>query len=203
MITQNKFIFLRHGQTQENLNGRYHGRSNAPLNETGQRQIRKASETLKNMGSFITLSSPLQRCRDCCEILKENVPKMQRHDIIFEDDLMEFDFGIFEGLNYKEMKEKYPEETRKWQHEWRDFCIPEGEGIPQIYHRVSGFLQKIQRQFPGCNFLMVTHWGVIQAALAYLLHNSIEGFWKYELKNGGLTVISYSEDGNILNSLNT
>ena len=93
-----KICFIRHGQTDENLNGRVQGRKDFPLNENGKEQAHILAKALKIRGdSFDCIySSPLERAYDTASIIKSdlnlNIP------IIKDDAFIERDFGIYEGV---------------------------------------------------------------------------------------------------------
>lgn len=195
---QSKILFLRHGQTDGNLKKSFNGRTNNPLNKTGRQQIIQIAPYIKQQMPMLVFSSTLQRCRDCCDIIFEN--DLSR--VNFMDELMEIDFGIFEGKAQNELFKKFPKEMEKYSKNWQNYTIPNGEGVPDIYKRVSDFLIRIFKTYPGCNFLFIGHWGVIQSALSYLLHNSIEGFFKYNLVNGGLTTLTVNDNDYVLEELN-
>ena len=57
-VPKRKFLFLRHGQTDWNLQGRFQGHSDIPLNETGLAQARLAAERLSGQGIELIISSP-------------------------------------------------------------------------------------------------------------------------------------------------
>jgi alpha-ribazole phosphatase len=191
------FYFLRHGETDENIQKKYCGRTQTSLNATGRAQIEKVKPIVQSKGSLIPFCSPLQRCRDTYDIVKNPL-----HQATYANELMEFDFGIFEGKTYKELMQDCPEAMQEWLDNWKTYTIPQGEGVPDIYNRVKTYLQSLIDTYPGCNILIVSHFGVIQSALAWLLFDSIEGFWKFELKNGGLTCVSKQGKQGILHSLN-
>lgn len=192
-----KLLFVRHGQTDENLTKKYFGQTMCPLNETGRKQAAALKPKLEGVGSYLAFSSPLQRCLDTAEILLEGSQKPT-----IAEELQEFDFGIFEGKGFQEIQREHPEEADLWMNDWKNFQIPNGEGVPQLYERVKNYLDHVMDVYNGANLLFVTHFGVIEAALAYLLHGSIDGFWKYEFRNASLQVVNVHNEHHTLSVLN-
>ena len=104
-----KLILVRHGQTQMNVDGIFFGKLDPSLNETGKEQCKKTRELLKDRYKYdFIYSSDLKRASETAEIVNYlDLPiKLDRR-------LEEIDFGIFEGLSYKEILEKYPAEAKK------------------------------------------------------------------------------------------
>ncbi len=183
MVTQ-KYIFIRHGETDDNVIRKYSGQTETPLNEKGFTQADQLKEIVKEYEPYIIFSSPQQRCKDTAKTI------FGLHDTItFADELTEFNFGIFEGYTHSELQKKFPEDIKNWFENWETYSIPEGEGVPDIYKRATDFFKSLENEYPGCNILFVTHYGIIASALTYFLHGSIDGFWKYELDNASITVL--------------
>ena len=103
-----KLILVRHGQTDMNAQKLYFGKLNPPLNDLGISQAYQAKEKLLGIDYDKIYSSPLERAKQTAEICN-----YLDKDIIFDSKLEEINFGIFEGLTFKEMSEKYPIEVKK------------------------------------------------------------------------------------------
>lgn len=88
-----EFLFLRHGQTDWNLDQRLQGRSDPELNATGLAQAESAADVLSAHRIGVICTSPLQRARQTANILSTrlHVP------VTAEPDLIERDFGDLEG----------------------------------------------------------------------------------------------------------
>ena len=88
--------FVRHGQTNHNLNKLLAGRCDIELNETGIEQAKKARDNAKNLKIDLIMCSPLIRAKQTCLIIN------QKHaaPIIIKDELIERDFGKYESKEY-------------------------------------------------------------------------------------------------------
>ena len=102
-----KLILVRHGQTEMNAQKLYFGKLNPPLNDLGICQAYEAKNKLLNIDYDNIYSSPLERARQTAKICN-----YLNKDIIFDSNLEEINFGIFEGLTFKEIAEKYPNEVK-------------------------------------------------------------------------------------------
>ena len=103
MIPQRSFYFLRHGQTDWNVAGRFQGHTDIPLNEAGLAQARAAAEALAACRIDLIVASPLIRARKTAEIVAE---QLQR-PLLFDDELKERHFGSLEGLIVNDVKAQF------------------------------------------------------------------------------------------------
>jgi probable phosphoglycerate mutase len=131
MPVQEVFL-VRHGETEWSLNGRHTGSSDIPLTENGRQVARRWQPFAATRMFDLVLTSPLQRARETCELagLGERAET--------DPDLMEWDYGAYEGLTPKEIREKQP----AWMI-FRDGC-PGGESPEQIGSRVDRVIAKIR-----------------------------------------------------------
>lgn len=176
-----KLILVRHGETEMNLNKIYYGRLDPGLTARGIEQIRKTREILLELNYDVIYSSPLLRAKetaDICNYLKRNIN--------YSDNLMELDFGIFEGLTYKEICEKYPDKMEKAEKEWQTYNYETGESPLEMFTRVKEFLKKLDYSKDN---LIVAHWGVLNSIMSYFYSDSLDAYWKFDFKNGGIAVL--------------
>jgi len=93
MICKKPFFYIRHGQTDWNLENRYQGQRDIPLNQTGIAQAHAAIDGLRNRGITHIYSSPLQRARRTADIINA----VLKLPVVEVDDLQEVNFGALEG----------------------------------------------------------------------------------------------------------
>ena len=191
-----KFILIRHGQTDMNKDQLYYGRLDVPINETGKEQ---AENTRKNLIELEIdydkiYSSPMKRAYETAEIVNYKNLEIEK-----DDELREMDFGIFEGLSYKEIIKKYPEEMEKLKKDWKTYSYVTGENPFMLQKRALKFLEKIDK---NKNNMVVTHWGIICTLLSFLFSSELEGYWKYQVKNGGIVIIEFADGYPILCGFN-
>src|SRR5262245_22880774 len=126
-------IYLaRHGETAWSLSGQHTGLTDLPLTERGERNARRLGERLKGLAPARVFTSPLQRAHHTCELAGfKNVAEM-------DSDLVEWDYGQYEGLRTAEIQAKRPD----WQL-FRDGC-PGGEAPAQVAARADRVVQRIR-----------------------------------------------------------
>jgi probable phosphoglycerate mutase len=96
------FWYLRHGETDWNVQGLSQGNVDIPLNPTGLAQARAAAGLLKGRGIASIVSSPLSRARVTAEIVAEALGL----PVALDSDLREVSFGVQEG---KTMGDWFPD----------------------------------------------------------------------------------------------
>ena len=118
-----RLLLLRHGQTELSAQRRYSGRGNPALTELGRRQAERAPHgtSAQKGGIDAVVSSPLQRAYDTAAA----AAKALGLDVVVDDDLIETDFGAWEGLTFGEAADRDPELHRRW---LRDTAVPPPDG---------------------------------------------------------------------------
>ena len=135
-------ILLRHGQSQWNLENKFTGWVDVPLSERGAADCEKAGKVLldRKVHFDIGFTSRLKRASDTLRII---LKILGQEDIPVEIDsaLNERHYGDLQGLNKKEMAEKYgQEQVLLWR---RDYFVrpPNGESVEDCGHRVTPYFK--------------------------------------------------------------
>ena len=160
-------VFLRHGQTDWNLLHRYQGRSDLPLNATGEQQAREANEKLKGFHFDAVYCSDMDRAKTTARLALKGI--FPYEDVRFDRRLRERSFGIYEGGPYD--KEDLPEEYRiGMEADPEGFKFPEGESFLDVEERVRPFFNEIMEKHRGQTVLVVAH-GSLLSILRFVADN--------------------------------
>jgi broad specificity phosphatase PhoE len=127
-----QIYLIRHGETEWSLSGQHTGITDIPLTANGQRDAKLIASLLSKMHFAKVLTSPLQRARKTCELAGLGV-----HAEV-ERDLMEWNYGEYEGLTSEQICQTSP----GWML-FRDGC-PGGETPSQVSARVDRLIEKIR-----------------------------------------------------------
>jgi broad specificity phosphatase PhoE len=155
-----RLLLVRHGETGWNLDSRFQGHADPPLNETGRTQARKLAAALANRSFAAVYTSPLRRAFETAEIVA--APHGLRPVAV--KGLREVDVGAWQGLTRDEVERRFPEQFRRWLafgEGWDD-----GESYEEMGRRVIASLFELARLHEGETVLGVTHGGPIRAAIA-------------------------------------
>jgi broad specificity phosphatase PhoE len=128
-----EIVLVRHGETEWSRDWRHTGRTDIPLTETGREQAKVLRAPLSDWKFARVYSSPLSRARDTCELAGLG----DRAELT--EALLEWDYGEYEGITTKEIREKRPD----W-FLWRDGC-PGGETAEEVGARVDPLIAELKR----------------------------------------------------------
>jgi alpha-ribazole phosphatase len=155
-------ILVRHGLTDWNVERRYQGRLDIPLNATGRQQARTLRVRLKNTPFDSVYSSPLRRAFETAQIIAPDKP------IRRDARLAEIDHGDWQGKTQQEIEAEWPHQWDAWNSDPDSFTPPGGETIADVQLRIKEFLAEME----GQAILCVSHGVVIQAFLSTVLCTS-------------------------------
>jgi probable phosphoglycerate mutase len=164
-VTRAILTLVRHGETSANLEGIWHGSTDAPLTDRGRAQAdRVAGWLMRECPDAAALyTSPLLRARDTARAIAESIGLAPQ----LEPSLAEYHLGEWEGKSYRELHETH----RLWDEMRRDadFAPPGGESPRQVTGRITLALQRIGASHPGERVIVVVHGGALSLALAAIL----------------------------------
>ncbi|WP_186392084.1 MULTISPECIES: histidine phosphatase family protein [unclassified Pannonibacter] len=157
-------IFIRHGQTDWNAEGRMQGQKDIPLNDTGRSQARRNGKAL---ASFLAhggidpaelrfIASPLGRTRETMDLMREAMG-LPAGGYELEPRVKEITFGDWEGRTLEELAASDPELVAQRRSDKWGFVPPQGESYAMLSQRISGWLA--EQTAPSVS---VIHGGVIR-----------------------------------------
>ncbi|MBN2617072.1 MAG: histidine phosphatase family protein [Spirochaetales bacterium] len=172
-----ELIFIRHGQTDWNLEKRLQGIQDIPLNQTGREEAERLTSSFNISVNSIT-SSPLSRAYETAEILNKKLGL----NIYSDRRLVERDFGELSGKSVDYSKTVN-----------RDlFGV---ESIHSMESKISSFLKDMEKLTQGTH-IVVTHGGVINILLNMLSEGELN--WENTpIHNCSLTSIIFDSSWNI------
>ncbi|MCL2224157.1 MAG: bifunctional histidine phosphatase family protein/GNAT family N-acetyltransferase [Defluviitaleaceae bacterium] len=169
-----KICIMRHGETDWNVQGRWQGREDIPLNENGRQQARSAGFALKN-GAIkwdAIFTSPLKRAKETGKIIAEILGITEIYE---NEDLTEREFGVVAGMLPAEREAHFAAGNYEGMESWED-----------LHDRVHGaVLNSANKLFPK-NILIISHGGAIKSIMNKLINEEI-GF----LKNTCTSLLSF------------
>ena len=173
-----QLIIMRHGQTDDNVDHRYTGTNDVPLNEQGREQARAAG-CARNVPLVFT--SHLSRAQETARICFPNAQQIVRSA------LSEMNFGDFQGRTPDEMEDDAT--YRAWVDQWCIPSCPNGESRDEYTARVTQAIRKIvvaQAAEGASQVVVVAHGGTVMATLFTFANESeMRSYYEWNPGNCG------------------
>lgn len=176
-MTVQLVCLIRHGETEWSLSGQHTGVTDIPLTENGRKVARLLAPVLARESFTLVLTSPLARARETCELggLSDRAQ--------IEDDLIEWNYGEYEGLTPKQIHARAPE----WML-FSDGC-PGGETPEQVGARIDRVITRV-RAVEG-HIALFAHGHIFRVFAARWLGLPATAGCHFLLDTATLSVLSY------------
>jgi len=181
-----RIFIVRHGETEWSAGGRHTSRTDLPLTEAGREAATGLRRRLFGEDFGLVLCSPRRRARETCELAGFG------HRAELCDDLVEWDYGRYEGLTTPQIHEQDPD----W-NLWRDGC-PGGETPAHIQARADRVLERF-RGLEG-NGLAFAHGHVLRVLTARWLGMEVSAGARFKLPAAGVGVLGHERETQVLES---
>ena len=200
-----EFIVVRHGETEENLQGILQGQRDTKLNELGLRQAECVAERLKHEALDLVFSSDLSRAR----ITAEKIAAYHHLPVTELRALREWDLGDLQGRPLSVLREKNPQVMDAFRKDLDDLQIPGGESRSEFYQRVADCLDELALRFSGKRILLVSHGGTIRSMFHHVAGpvpassrmplTSNTGVSSFRYENGTWQLLSWNDVSHLRN----
>ena len=163
-----RLIFIRHGETDWNVEGRLQGQHDIPLNGRGRDQAASAGREARKyiaregLTDLRYVASPLKRTRDTMELAR-GAMGLDPRDYALDHRLMELSFGRWEGLIWPEVKALDPLAARAREGDKWMFQPPGGESYAMLADRLRPWLATV-----AGDTVVVSHGGVARVLMAMI-----------------------------------
>ncbi len=189
-----KLVLIRHGQTQWNSERRVQGRTDIPLNEKGRAQAQRIAERLKGEAFDAIYASPLLRASETAKIIA------QYHSLPVEadGDIIEIQFGKWEGLTSAELNELYHDLFVDWGWiERPDACSEMGsESQQEVLARSLRFVERLRsRHGDDARVLVVCHTMPIKLIIAHFIGIPYNRIRSLHVENCSYNELETGRDG--------
>ena len=199
-VKHTEVFMVRHGQTDSNVAGLFHGATDVPLNALGLRQAHLVASRIEQLERLHSLhSSPLRRALTTAHAIASRTGLQPR----LHHDLSEMDFGQAEGLTLATMSERFPDMALRFT-DMTDYDarFPGGESRREFHTRVREALDRIVSDHSGERLVVVAHGGVIASLIAQVLGDDPNDWRRYSIDNCSVTHLEFATTGPIAHLLN-
>jgi broad specificity phosphatase PhoE len=185
---------VRHGQTVESPRYTFNGWTDVELSDEGRRQLDEAALALGGLRVDAVYSSDLRRAVYGARALAARLGQEPR----VEPGFREVNFGLCEGLVFREIRERFPElAVDILSPDGGEFLFPGGEGAQMFRERIRGALAGLRERHPQGCVALFCHAGVGRALLAEALNLTNTQMWCIDQDFACLNVIDYFENGGL------
>jgi broad specificity phosphatase PhoE len=181
--TPGRLVLVRHGETEWSRDGRHTGRTDVPLTDDGERDARRLAPHLAGFAFTAVLSSPLSRARRTAELAGL--------DPVPDDDLVEWDYGGYEGLTTPQIRERLGDPS------WTVFddgvvagSTP-GETVEEVAARASRVLERVAEPLARGDVALVAHGHLLRILAATYLRQDARVGANLLLHAGSLCVLDH------------
>ena len=155
-----KILVIRHGQSEGDMTNVIEGRYDAPLTDLGMRQAEAMADWVAEKYRIDKIfASPLKRASKVADILSKRI----HLDVVYSDDMMEWDTGLISGLKKEEARARYPDPEVKYPHT----AVHEQESSIALRMQAEAVLSRIINENPPDSTIAIVSHGLFIWNLGY------------------------------------
>ncbi|MDE1948393.1 MAG: histidine phosphatase family protein [Burkholderiales bacterium] len=198
-----RLLLIRHGETAWNVEQRIQGQLDIPLNDKGLWQAGRVAAALADAGIDAVYSSDLRRAAATAEALA----RAAGLEVVPDTGLRERAFGRFEGVTFREIAQRWPEDAQRWRRRDPDFGPGGGETLNAFYARCFGAATRLAGAHPGQTVALVAHGGVLDCLYRAAARIALDAPRTWRLGNasinrllhsaGALSLVGWSDEGHL------
>jgi probable phosphoglycerate mutase len=186
---ERQIYLVRHGETEWSRSGQHTGRTDIPLTDVGREQAVELGKRLRGHDFGLILTSPLSRAADTARIAGFG-------DAVRDDDLMEWDYGEFEGRTTDDIRESLPGWTI-WAGPWRG-----GETADDVGARVDRVIARCLHPSVAGDSLLFAHGHVLRVLTARWLDQAASIGAHYALGTATIGILGWERQNRVIETWN-
>ena len=183
---------IRHGTTTMNVENRYRGRRDVPLDAQGWADAVEAARTLSGVGLTAVYAGPLRRTINTAQVVAD---ECRIPDVRILHGLVNLDYGVWEGMTSEEAAMYDPAAFELYRSQPGQAVCPNGERLTDGQKRMVEAVQLMGERHRGERVAAVTHAVMIRLLAATILDLPGDQ-WRIPVGRGSLTTFEV-EDGRI------
>lgn len=200
---------IRHGETVGADVRRYKGSIDVPLSEVGMEQIEKVSHYISHQDNVVPAGLDAVYCSDLSRAIKsaEIIAAPYGLAPVIMTDIRERNFGIWEGMSFDEIRQRYPAEFDAWAGNPLKFSPMGGENTRTVRERVIRAMEKILNDHAregkdNASVAVVSHGGVNRIILCHAAGIPLENLFRIEQDYGALNIIEFHDNYPVVKLMN-
>ncbi len=186
-----RVVAIRHGETEWNVGARIQGQLDIPLNAHGRRQVVRLADALVGEGITAIWSSDLARALRTAEAVGDRLGLPVMTDV----GLRERRFGVFEGLTFAEIAERWPADSERWRRRDPDFGAADGETLQAFFDRCTAAVRRLAAAHAGETIAVVAHGGVMDCLYRAATRVALDAPRTWLVGNAAINRLLHSPQG--------
>lgn len=184
-VPEGRIVLVRHGKTEWSESGQHTGTTDIPLTAKGEAEASGLASRLAAYDFGLVLSSPLQRARRTAEIAG--------FEPDIDDDLVEWDYGAYEGRTTKEIRAELGYDWAVFEHGVTP-GVTRGETVEEVAARASRVLLRAAPVLAEREVLVFGHGHALRVLAAVFLREQPRLGAKLLLDAGSVSVLEYERE---------
>jgi 2,3-bisphosphoglycerate-dependent phosphoglycerate mutase len=190
-VAPTRVIAVRHGETEWNVLTRVQGQLDVPLNDKGRWQAQRLRLAMADESPAAVYSSDLRRACETAQSVASATGVPVRPDSA----LRERAFGIFEGYTFREIEQRWPDESLRWRQRDPDFGPEGGETLRAFYARCVNAATRLAAAHAGQSIVLVAHGGVMDCLYRAAARIDLGAARTWQLGNASVNRLLYTAAG--------
>ena len=183
-----RVYLIRHGTTEWNREEIFRGRADCALNETGRAEAQAVAAYLREVEFEKIYTSPLSRAAETAGVIAAD----RRLRAIPDPAFIDLDFGEWQGLPLKEVRERYPDLYRVWRERPQDATFPGGENLAQVKARAWEGLLRVVQDNSEKTVLIVSHRVITKVLICAALGLDNSHFWQIKQDTTAINCLEFA-----------
>jgi len=184
-----EIMLVRHGETEWNRQEIFRGRVDIELSDAGIKQAELLAKYLSQVEIAAIYSSPLRRSLKTAETMAS----YHKLEVATTPELIDFDYGEWQGLPHQEVKDKYRELYAEWLKNPQRVKMPGGESFNDVRRRTLNVADNIISQYED-TVVLVSHRVVNKVLICALLGLDNSHFWNIRQDVCAITTFTHESD---------
>jgi broad specificity phosphatase PhoE len=190
-----RVFLVRHGETERSITRQHTGRTDIPLTEEGRRQAKRLGARLARERFALVLVSPLKRALETARLAGFAIGEKEKDSVAeVEPDLVEWDYGAYDGLTAADIRRERPGWT-PW-----EGGFPGGETLEDLTARADRVLARI-RPVDG-DVALFAHGHILRVITARWLEQPAVMGARYYLATGTLSALGWERETSVIDRWN-
>ena len=186
-----RILAIRHGETAWNVASRIQGQLDIPLNQAGRWQARRLARALAEDGIDAVYSSDLRRAAETAQA----VARRSGCAVVTDTGLRERGFGMFEGMSFHEIEQRWPEQSTRWRRREPGFGPQGGEVLRDFYARCVATATRLAAAHAGETIALIAHGGVLDCLYRAASRIALDAPRSWQLGNASINRLLYTPQG--------